>query len=334
MKIPIQWFEEILFGKWMPWRCQAITEVQWGLYLTKIKPRGIAFQERYAVSIDKPVNNMTRFYKALIDAQAVAYLNLIHQKMNRAKSSDQKAYIIFSVLERTIPSFFNKLVETMEIINESVLPDKIYFKNTEYVFACLRANSCRLFLEIQDAYPDLFKYERLNESDLVRQYFFQTKNTDLLLKKLELPVFDTSSKAPLKADSISDFVPIKDDFRPKRKKSLLTYKEIVKDPVQFARFEVVLADNYIINKEYDYLKKQGNQIILAIVYVLAFKKDYFSKYSFRNGKEPMSFTKVKAFLNFRYNANVDKEARNFMLNPELMKPYIEKTVWLSLFFKV
>jgi hypothetical protein len=89
------------------------------------------------------------------------------------------------------------------------------------------------------------------------------------------------------------------------------YEEIIAKPDRFALVEQKMFDEEILNQQYDFRKKKGNNEKVAALFRIMMQKSYFNKYSFSGGRKEITDLQIRHFLNHRYRTNIDREVRNF-----------------------
>jgi hypothetical protein len=167
----------------------------------------------------------------------------------------------------------------------------------------------------------------LTEADIRSNYFLENEQNTTYIKeadKIDLPKTATSSVITAPAEEHLNVQ--KCDIRPAAK-GILKYDEIIKNRNKFARAEEELYLQKLINKEYEFIKSQGNMNLLAAVYQTLIRKNYFNQNYFP-GKKPIQPLHIRKFLNHRYNTDIDKQFRNFQ-NDKLLCEYLNKHPWIT-----
>jgi hypothetical protein len=326
----LEWYHKILFIE-RPWMDAATTDAKYQQLLHELSTENFAQQPLYELSFPKPLTHKTKYYQALINNEAIIFINSIHDVMKRALNDNEKKFHIHKILSKKLPA---KLHETEKIISArglyfSLIEDTSIDKKRRddaYVIQYLKCQLILLYLEIQNSFQSLVKGDILEEKEIHSLYFTEDlpdKTFIVKARDLNLPKA-TITKPVIKEEK--KFIPIKADFR-EAKKGILSYKNVIKNPDKLAAFEMELFEQGLIDDLYNFKKKHGQMQELAAAYRILIRKGYLNEYSFP-GRKKISERQICNFLNYRYNANIDREFRNFK-DDALFEDYLIKQTWLT-----
>jgi len=182
-------------------------------------------------------------------------------------------------------------------------------------------------MEIQTAFPDYLKEAPLTEEELYYSYFHEPAPAKPFIVKAEKrpsakPVASTATKP-----HTTPFNAIKNDIRTE-KKGIYTYEQIIKNSSRFAQIEEELYQHGYLDDGYNFTDQHGQKQFLAAFYHQLIRKGYFSKRAFPGNVE-IKPLHIRKFLDHRYNADVDKQFRNWENDKEKLAVFIEKDYWLD-----
>lgn len=328
-------FHKILFLELRPWSIKGFSEAKFIELTQQVKKEFYSFQPQYQVDFQKPLTVRRKYYHALIDNEATRYLNEFHQEMSAALNDDEKKYLVHTTLNKLL---IQKLNETSTIINEY----QYFFSNIagpskstgspnigddSYTLQFLKYQLIRIYLEIQYSYKDFVKVESLTEGDILQLYFSESAPDKSFIQespkiKTQGPELKLIKKLPS-----NPFTPRKGDFKPE-KKGILSFKTMIKNPDRFLRFEEELFDHGLINEDYNFSDRHTQKQELAAIYQTLIKKGYFQKRDFQKLKD-IKHNEIRKFLDYRYNADLDKQFRSWENDPDGLANYVQDRYWLD-----
>lgn len=314
-----------------PW-LSANSDQKYQQLLPSVSKENYAQQPLYELTFPKALTPKRKYFFAVIENEARRYINAIHSLIKDASNEKEKKYWIHNTLTKKLK---DKFVETENAIkaNEFIFlaindrQQTAAHKDNAYILQLLKYALIRIYVEIQDSYRDYVTDEPMTEADILGTYFqteevpdqtFITNAPDYKLPKGSRPI---DVKEEVK------FQPIRADFRPAGK-GVLKYTDIIANPDKFALFEAELFQQELINQQYEFAKKHGQVSELAAAYHVLIKKKYFNQFYFP-GKKKVTDLHIRKFLNHRYNANIDKEFRNFK-EGKALEQFLPSKPWLSL----
>ena len=329
-------FNSILHLHLRPWKATE-SEQKFRQLLHSLPKENYHQQPLYEVSFPKPLSEKTKYYHAIINNEATTYLSTLHQVITASSNNNEKKFHIHTALSKRLKA---KLEDTQRVIGSSQLffsiidenrHDKQLRDNT-WIIQYLKYQLIRLYLEIQNSYPEYLNDNPLTEDDIHLLYFSENNAGRKLITKLPIRQLKKSGIKSIRQEEVK-FTPIRGELREKNTK-ILTYQEIVANPDKFASIELQLFNEKLITGEYDFINKgvPGNVQRMAAVYQVLIKKRYFNEFSFP-GRKQITDLQIRSFLNYRYNAKIDKEFRKFGNKEKgraLLEAYIDKNLWLQL----
>jgi hypothetical protein len=324
-------FNSILHLHLRPWKATE-SEQKFRQLLHSLAKENYHHQPLYEVAFPKPLTDKTRYYKALVDNDAVTFLNKMDADLATAINANEKKFYVHKALTK-------KLKGLLEDTQKVIVKQQLYFKTFEdpeqdkqlrdnaWIIQYLKYQLIRLYLEIQDQYAGFLKEEPVTEEDLHLLYFSENNAGRKLITNVTIRELKKSGNKTVSQEEV-EFTPVKGEVRESGSK-IFTYQEIVADSNKFAQIEILLYKDQLIDLEYNFVKKKGNVQKLAAFYQVLIKKRYFNQLSFP-GKKEITALHIRKFLNYRYKATIDKEFRNFN-NPELLEEYLINNPGCELF---
>jgi hypothetical protein len=336
MENSLDLYNRILFLDLRPWNEENKSDLKFKQLLFDLPKEYYTNQPIYEVDFVKPLSNIRKYYAQLIENEAIRFLNDILSEVSASMNMNEKTYHVHFALSRTLSQ---KLKETNNVIttrnyspeqfNPSVKikADAIAVSNESYVLHLLKHQLVRLVLEFQESFPDNLKEDALSEEEMYFKYFNEPAPLKSYIVKAEnypntkpsITSFIKPEKAPFNA--------IQNDIR-NEKKGILTYGQIIKNPSRFAKIEEDLFSYGYIDENYNFTDKHGQKQYLAAFYHQLIAKKYFNDRIFP-GNAANSPLQIRKFLDHRYNADVDKQFRNWTNDKQALAVFIEKDYWLD-----
>ncbi|MBN7816846.1 DUF6617 family protein [Algoriphagus pacificus] len=336
MSASLETYNRILFLDLRPWLLSGFSELKFKQDLQDLKKAFYQVQPLYEVSFPKALTNKRKYFLSLIDAEALEYLNYIHKQVSESINTNAKKYHVHMALTRTLNE---KLRETAQAIQEQeyspnqydptfgVLPTDTSIADGAYILFYLKHQLVRLYLEIQDSYPELLKEEPLTEDDIYLTYFNHTApNPSHVSEAVPIQIASPSNPKAI-AQAAKTFKALTNDFRD-TSKGILSYDAIIKNPTRFASFEESLFQNGYIDENYKFVDKHGMKNEMAAIYHQLINKGYFHQRTFQPTKQ-IKDVDIRKFLDHRYQANLDKQFRTYRQNPDQLAEYIDSQYWLT-----
>lgn len=336
MDIKLDTYERILFLDLRPWLQEKDNEVKYIQLAKELSREHYTIQPHHEVLFPKPLLNIRKFYVLIIENEAIRFLNNFHSEVSGSMNKKEKTYYVNITITRIL---FQKLKETNNVIavrnytpdqfdpvNKST-PEEVALATESYILHYLKHQLVRLVIEIQDCYPEYLKEYPLTEDEIYFRFFHEpTPAPSFIVKAANYPnTKQTISLIP--KPEPTPFKALQSDFRPE-KKGIRSYKEMIKNPSRFASFEDKLYTEGFINENYQFQDKHGQKQFLAAIYHQLINKGFFCTYFFP-GKIIVTHLAIRKFLDYRYNANVDKQFRNWENNQSSLLSFIEKYYWLD-----
>lgn len=329
MSNDLEIFNDILHLYLRPWKVIYL-EQKFRELLHSLAKENYHHQPLYEVAFPKPLTGKTRYYRALIDNEAAGFLNNMEALITSASVTNEKKYHLHQALSK-------KLKDKLEGTEKVIVTHQFYFKIIEahqqdkkvrddaWIIQYVKYQLIRLYLEIQDRYPEYLTDDPITKEDIHSLYF--TEPIQHLIKTApDLGLPNSTIQIPSNTER-KEFIPIKDDFRSK-KKGILSYDEIIKRPDVFALFEIALFDVKLIDNQYNFTNKHTEKQKLAAIFCWLILKRYFVKRNFEKLKDT-KHVDFRKFLDYRYNANVDAQFRAWWRKPDELNNYLVGMSWLN-----
>lgn len=332
----LETYNRILFLDLRPWLLSGFSELKFKQDLQDFKKAYYQFQPLYEVSFPKALTSKRKYFLAIIDSEGIEYLNHIHKQVSESINANAKKYHVHMALTRTLNE---KLREIAQVIQEQkyspdqydpkfgTLPTDNFLADGAFILFYLKHQLVRLYMEIQDSYPEQLKEEPLTEDDIYLTYFNHTApNPSHISEAVQIKVASPSNPKVITQPTKS-FKALTGDYKG-APKGILPYHAIIKNPSRFASFEESLFQNGYIDNEYKFGDKHGMKNEMAAIYHQLIKKGYFNTRTF-NPSKPIKEVDIRKFLDHRYQTNLDKQFRTYRQNPEALAEYIDSQYWLS-----
>jgi hypothetical protein len=329
-------FHKTLFLELRPWSIKEFSEAKFIELTQQVKKEFYSFQPLYQVDLPKPLTARRKYYHALIENEAIRYLNAFHQEMSAALNDEEKKYLVHTTLSKLL---IQKLNETSAIINEY----QYFFINVSgpskstgspnigddsYTLQFLKYQLIRIYLEIQYSYKDFVKGDSLSEVDIQQLYFSEPPQEKSIIIESPITIHKQSEGKQMVHKVVMPFKVLKADFR-EPEKGIIDYKTIIKNDQRFALFEEQLCSHGYIDENYSFVNKHGLREEMAMIYHILISRNYFNPRRF-NPNKPIQHLDIRKFLDHRYNASLDKQFRSYNKASEKIVDFVSKHRWLDI----
>ncbi len=336
MKNALELYNDILFLNYRPWIFGKQSETKFKQLFSEVKKEYYSTQPNYEIDFIKPLSNIRKYYHAIIEHEAIRYLNDLHSEIAEALNQNEKSYIIHFALTKTLSQ---KIKETAQLIQErNYSPEQFDLSkqnkpteksqaNESYILHLLKHQLVRLIMEVQDSYTDLLKDEAFTQEEIYYKYFNENApERSFIIEAEDYPNTKQIIQSKEK-EAKPIFNAIREDIR-ESNKNVYSYSQLVENPSRFAQIEEELYENDLINENYGFTDKYGKKKYLAAFYHQLIRKGYFNKRIFPGNIETKDLF-IRKFLDHRYNTYVDKQFRNWDNNQDDLLKFIEKDYWLD-----
>jgi hypothetical protein len=336
MNEPLNKYNELLFLGLRPWKFGKQSEQKFKELLVDLKKEYYINQPHYELEFVKPLSNIRKYYNVLIENEAIIFLNDFHAGFKQALNDNEKNYLMHNTLNKVLSQ---KIKETQNIIIERNYSSEqfsvpqgnkqadILISNESYILHNLKHQLIRLIMELQDSYSDYMNEEPLNMEELYIKYYNEEPPSPSYINEA---VNYPNTRQAVNQKQVAEkpvFNPIRQDLR-ETKKGIYSYDQMIKNQSRFADFESQLFDKVFIDENYEFKDEYGQKNFLAAVYHQLIRKGYFNERIFPENIENKPLY-IRKFLDNRYNANVDKQFRNWDNTQEELLNFIEKDYWLD-----
>lgn len=336
MSASLEIYNRILFLDLRPWLLSGVSDLKFKQDLNDLPKVFYQTQPQFEISFPKALSNKRKYFQALIDSAAIEYLNFIHKNVGESINANAKKYHVHMALTRTLNE---KLRDLAKVIQEQHYSTEQYDpqfgtlkgNNTDsdgaFILFYLKHQLVRLFMEVQECYPEQLKEEPLTEDDIYLTYFNHTApNPSHVSEAVPIQIASPSNPKAI-SQPAKPFKALTNDFRD-TSKGILSYDAIIKSPTRFASFEESLFQNGYIDENYKFVDKHGMKNEMAAIYHQLINKGYFHQRTFQPTKQ-IKDVDIRKFLDHRYQANLDKQFRTYRQNPEQLAEYIDSQYWLT-----
>ncbi len=332
MSKALELYNDILFLNHRPWIFGKQSDTKFKQLLSDVKKEYYSTQPNYEIDFIKPLSNIRKYYHAIIEHEAIKYLNGLHSDISEALNKNEKSYLVHFALTKTLSQ---KIKETAQVIQERKYspgqfdlskqnkPTDNSRADESYILHLQKHQLVRLIMEVQDSYTDLLKDEPLTQEEIYYKYFNEAAPDRSFIIDCE------NIATPIKQKEVKEealFKPFYKDLKPILK-SKADY-EIVFKPELFGSIESKLYEYGIIDIEYYFLKnkKQSNHSLLAAVYHVLIDNNYFRR-NIIGTNDKYTDLDIRKYLDERYSVDTSQQFRR------LTKKQIEeakiKLPWLD-----
>lgn len=336
MSNTLEVFNDILFLNLRPWKFGKQSEIKFKQLLLEVKKEYYIHQPNYEVDFLKPLSNIRKYYHAIIEFEAIRYLNALHTEVSAALSDSEKSYLVHFTLNKLISP---KAKDTAKVIQERrYTPEQFDLKHhpktanakiadESYILHLLKHHLARLIMEIQKSYADYLKDEALSPDEIYYKFFNEAAPERPFIIEAENYPNTNQVSQPQQKESKPPFKAIRDDIWEKGK-NIFLYSQLITNPSRFAQIEEELNDKGLIDNKYHFTDKHGMKKYLAAYYHQLIRKGYFRKRIFPGNIEVKN-RDITKFLDHRYRTKVDKQFRIWDNEQQELLKFIEKDYWLD-----
>jgi hypothetical protein len=325
MSNPLHTFNDILNLHLRPWK-NNLSPQKFQQLLNELKKETYQYQPHCDVDFPKPVNDKRRYYHTLIENAAITFLNSLHKEIETRINDDEKTFRVSTTLGKQLKSKFSE-VDSLIGRRNYQLENIIRTNDDAYIIQYLKYQLVRLYLEVQESYPEELKDEPLTQEDILSNFFSDpTYSNSIINEATELYLPKTKPALSIQPDE-PGFIPMKKDVR-EPKKGIMQYHDIIKHPDRFARFEEELFSNKYIDHDYNFLNPYGQMQEMGGIFQVLIKKGYFLERNFTLNKKITS-RDISKFLDRRYNTSLDKQFRYWNDKPQELADLMDKYHWLD-----
>lgn len=332
----LETYHRIFFLDLRPWLTANEQEAKFKQLLAETPKEYYVYQPNFDISFSKPISSIRKYYIQLINSEAANFLNTIHAEIASSITDSEKKYIVNHAINHLLKQAFseiNKIIiergYTPEQFDESIkiLPNQISLSNQSFILHYLKHQLVRLFMEVQETFSYYLIEPTLSPCDIYHQYYQEPiPNPPIVVKRERIT--NLKGSIPTKeVNIIPAFNAIRGDFRSEKKRTY-TYDQLIKNPSRFAQVEEQLFQNGYIDQNYNFTDKHGQKQFLAAFYHQLIHKGYFNQRAFP-GNIKVKDLDIRKFLDHRYNADVDKQFRNWANSKQSLAEFTEKYYWLD-----
>ncbi len=326
MSNDLETFNEILHLQLRPWKIKFSTQ-KFQKLLNELKKESYQYQPYYDVAFIKPVNEKRKFYHALITNEAIRFLNDLHCQFETALNEKEKIFWVTSTIDKKLKPKFSEIKNIIE--KKDYQLSNINLTNDDaYIVQFLKHQLIRLYLEVQESYPNHLNDEPLTDTDIHSNFF-----SDAPFEK-QVIISEERTLVPRKVSSTPKAAPSKfihhDHEIREPKEGILTYEEIINKPGKFGSVESILFDDTYIDKDLKFIRKKGNKLIIAAIAQVLFHNNYFKAITLHNNKKvKVTDRHVHQFISHRYMTNISQEFRRFR-DPKVLEDFLKDKNWIKL----
>lgn len=332
----LETYQRIFFLDLRPWLTANEQEAKFKQLLAETPKEYYDYQPNFKLSFTKPLKSVLQYYVQLIDSEAANFLNTLHAEMASSITDSEKKYIINHAINHLLnPAFLevNNIIAERSylpvLFDESlkIHPNQASLSNQSFIFHYLKHQLVRLLMEVQEAFSFYLKEPALTLNEIYHKYYQEPEPTPPIIVKSERLSKAKAHAVPKGIVQLPAFNAITSDVRV-AKKGVYTYDQLIKNPSRFAKAEEELFQNGYIDNNSNFTDKHGQKQFLAAFYHQLISKGYFNKRVFPENIVVKDLD-IRKFLDHRYNANVDKQFRNWDNNKQALAEFTEKYYWLD-----
>ena len=209
--------DEILYGSLQPWLEISKPSEKFAPLVSKVPTVEVNFSSLYEFDFHRPTNPKTEYYYKLIVSETNAYCNSVVDLINADKNEMLQKRLYDDVTKNLLIPRFTDVIELIKegfYFVEFIDPKNFTYaggseKKTEtFIIQLLKVALVKIYLEIQNQFPQLNSGFALSERDIYDQFFNQGLPENSFLKRNNnKPTISKISKSPtisaIKPNSIS-----------------------------------------------------------------------------------------------------------------------------------
>lgn len=309
------------------------TETQYKDLLKNLNKEHYSHTPRFEIEFKKALTNKRIFYTICIQNETKKQLNNCLDAFDKNTSEIHYKYLY----NRYNKTFLNYIEEIASYIQENELSENLFLfpskdnkSDESYILFFLKANAIFLLMELQERFHRYSENYPLLQEEIHEVYFSENPPQNLYIQPYQgkpIQIKRETSKSKV-------FKAIKGDLESRRDNpKLLTFSELINPSKsnQFSIAEERLFDAEIIDKDYNFISKRGNKIILAAFINKLLNTGYFNERIFP-GPKIIKEREITKYFAHRYgnDSDTNKEFRNF--NGSKKHQYnsiLEKHFWLD-----
>ena len=326
MSNDLEIFNDILNLHFRPWKVNHSPQ-KYQQLLKDLKKDSYQFQPLYNIAFIKPVNAKRKYYHSLITNEAIKFLNELHDEIKTALISQEKTYWVMSTLEKKLKPKFTEIKNLIE--KKQYQLSNISINNDDaYIIQFLKYQLIRLYLEVQDYYPEVLEDDALTQQDILSNFFSDPNFEDEIIIPEEKK-FAPDRKVPTVPNNApAKFVQHNHEIRDPEE-GVLLYHEIVEKPDALGRVEEILFEENYIDDNLKFKKAKGKQLVIAAIVHITKQRKFFKEKTFHKGKKiSVSHLHIQKFISHRYNVNIDQQYRRFKKQQALLT-FLDDNLWIK-----
>ena len=316
------------------------------------------FELLHSFTSKPPFNNLTRYYRKLIDRFKC---QVLHDILSMLTSELLHGSRIEKLIKDIMEELYIRLDRTKEIINsldQNIRREKdhepldrpVTMIDTErYIYDYLRSTLIQILSEMHTHFRDIASQRKNLGVDslpgLVGIYNPQvTNDVEPAMESAAIPGMGTGAKNGVpsygisgrdtakpddiasEADSPAFFVAVQDDIRPPKKR-IVKYLGMIRDPRHFGWIEEHFVRVGFIDANYRFCDRHGHKKLLAGIYHLMIEMNFFKAVDDTTGKR-IRPADVRRFLDYRYGVSLEKQFQPSSLSAEERAELLRSFDWL------
>lgn len=328
-------FDRILNGDLKPWLQHDISENKFREEYAQVTKFNFKFQPLYNLDFVRPIGIRRKFFKRIIENEAIAFLNSFHKSLEDSDLIAHKEYLINNLLLKELPDIFNQIkskISKFALFPKLYLPAPDGSMNTaadadsSYILHLLKHTVVWIYMEVQEKNKEYLIEDYLEENEIYLEFFGEECPIPSHLITAEN--IGHASPVVIRTQETAEpsFKSLTYDFR-EAANGILSYDEIIKNPTYFARFEEKLFQNGYIKSDHKFSDEHGLKNGFAAIYHILINKGYFNSRVF-NPNRKISQTAIRKFLDYRYFTNTDQQFRKHIREPELLHKFLQVNIWI------
>ncbi len=337
MTADLEFYSRILYRDLRPWINTGFSENKFKQDLADVAKVHVKTQTLYEVAFPKAFTFKRKYYRMIIDNEAIRFLNELHTYISESINDKARSFHVDYALTRTLNQ---KLLDlAIELQKRACEPDDFLpmeggnttptaKADDSYILLYLKHQLVRLYMEVQENFSKLQTYPTLTEEEVYHKFFNEPGPVPSVIEQAEVMISEEMKGQYQEPRKTSKFKPVAADFRPE-KDDILPYTEIVKMPDRFASFEQKLFDNGYIDLNYNAIKKHGQKNEMAAIYLLLIDKGYFNNLYFTPKRTVIKPLDIRKFLDYRYQTNLDKQFRELTNHPNEYERIVKSHYWME-----
>jgi hypothetical protein len=286
----------------------------------------------FEIDFIKPLKPIRKYFCKMLLNETITQFNRLTNDFDRNLVPEEEHFLY----QKYFTQFSYYLKNIASYINERELSENLFMKpnnnlkaDEAYIIYYFKANAILLLMELQERYHNSTDPEIYSQEEIHEVYFNEEPPSNLYVLNYNGEPVQIKTIPSIET---KNFIAIKGDLESRTEnKKIISYKNLIAKPDNFARAEEKLFNELIIDKHYNFIPTKGNKLKLAAFIHQLIIKEILNTRIYPGGK-PIKERDITKFFAHRYSndSDADKEFRNFKgANKHKLKSMIYNLSWLD-----